>query len=62
MQPAADTHRTELSTRAHVLLLSGSFLLIFMGAGAQQASLVPYLEEFTDWSKLHRSLVIATVA
>ncbi len=61
MQPAADTHRTELSTRAHVLLLSGSFLLIFMGAGAQQASLVPYLEEFTDWSKLHRSLVIATV-
>ena len=59
--PETPEPASRLSTRAHVLLLSGSFLLIFMGAGAQQASLVPYLEEFTDWSKLQRSLVIATV-
>jgi len=59
--PETPEPASRLPTRAHVLLLSGSFLLIFMGAGAQQASLVPYLEEFTDWSKLQRSLVIATV-
>ena len=59
--PETPEPTSRLPTRAHVLLLSGSFLLIFMGAGAQQASLVPYLEEFTDWSKLQRSLVIATV-
>ncbi len=61
MQPAAQPRHPRISTRAHVLLLSGSFLLIFMGAGAQQASLVPYLDEFTDWSRLQRSLVIAMV-
>ncbi len=55
------SQQAPLTTRAHVLLLSGSFLLIFMGAGAQQAFLVPYLQEFTDWSKLQRSLVVATV-
>jgi len=61
--PAAQTPAEEprLSTRAHVLLLSTSFGFIFLGAGAQQAFLVPYLEEFTDWSKLQRSLVIAMV-
>jgi predicted MFS family arabinose efflux permease len=50
-----------LSTRAHVLLLSSTFLFIFMGTGAQQAFLLPYLEEFTDWNELQRALVIATV-
>lgn len=50
-----------LSTRAHVMLLSTAMGFIFLGAGAQQAFLVPYLEEFTDWSALQRSLVIAMV-
>lgn len=50
-----------LSTRAHVMLLSTSFLFIFLGAGAQQAILVPYLRVFTDWSELQRALVIATI-
>ncbi len=50
-----------LSTRAHVLLLSSTFLFIFLGTGAQQAFLMPYLREFTDWSQFHRSLVIASV-
>jgi len=50
-----------LTTRSHVLLLSSAFFFIFMGAGAQQAFLLPYLEEFTDWSQLQRALVIATV-
>lgn len=50
-----------LSTRAHVILLSTAMGFIFLGAGAQQAFLVPYLEEFTDWSALQRSLVIAMV-
>jgi len=50
-----------MSTRRHVLLLSAASLLIFMGAGAQQAFLLPYLEEFTDWTDLQRALVIAMV-
>ena len=49
------------STRAHVLLLSSTFFFIFMGTGAQQAFLVPYLGEITDWSRLERALVIAMV-
>jgi predicted MFS family arabinose efflux permease len=52
---------TGLSTRAHVLLLSSTNFFIFMGTGAQQAFLVPYLEEFTEWSAFQRALVIATV-
>jgi hypothetical protein len=55
------TPETRLSVRAHVLLLSGAFFLIFMGAGAQQAFLVPYLAEFTDWGGVQRALVIAAV-
>ncbi|MFW5868231.1 MAG: MFS transporter [Armatimonadota bacterium] len=50
-----------LSTRAHVLLLASTSFFIFMGTGAQQAFLVPYLGEFTDWSQFQRALVIATV-
>jgi len=50
-----------LSARAHVLLLSSTFFFIFLGAGAQQAFLLPYFEEFTDWSQPQRALVIATV-
>lgn len=60
----SEHHKAEpadLSARAHVLLLSSTFLLIFMGAGAQQAFLLPYLQEFTDWNELQRALVIATV-
>ncbi|MEA3403780.1 MAG: MFS transporter [Armatimonadota bacterium] len=50
-----------LSTRTHVLLLSSTFFFIFLGTGAQQAFLLPYLQDLTDWSKLQRVLVLATV-
>lgn len=50
-----------LSTRAHVLLLSSTFFFIFLGAGAQQAFLMPYMGAFTDWSRLQRQIVIAMV-
>ncbi|MGI5817833.1 MAG: MFS transporter [Armatimonadota bacterium] len=62
--PATDAtpeKQTGLSTRAHVLLLASTFFFIFMGTGAQQAFLVPYLADFTDWSQFERALVIATV-
>jgi len=42
-------------------LLSATFFFIFMGAGAQQAYLVPYLRGVTDWSRLECSIVIAGV-
>ena len=50
-----------MSTRAHVSLLSAAFMFVFMGAGAQQVLLLPYLSRVTNWSDLQRSLVIATV-
>ncbi len=56
-----ETQSSKLSTRAHVLILSSTFFFIFLGTGAQQAFLLPYLEEFTDWSQFQRALVIATV-
>jgi len=40
-------------------LLSGTFLLIFMGAGAQQAYIVPYLSRVTDWSRVQCSSIVA---
>ncbi|MGD9497620.1 MAG: MFS transporter [Armatimonadota bacterium] len=58
---AEDLPGTGPSTRAHVLLLSTTFFFIFLGAGAQQAFILPYLEEFTPWSGLRRALVVATI-
>lgn len=42
-------------------LLSGMFFFIFMGAGAQQVFIVPYLGRVTDWSTVRCSTVVATV-
>ena len=44
-----------------IFLLSGTFFFIFMGAGAQQLYIAPYLTECTEWSGLMRALVPATV-
>ncbi len=61
-ETSTDSDRNSgLSTRAHVLLLSSAFFFIFLGTGAQQAFLLPYLQEFTGWDELQRALVIATV-
>ena len=61
MSETADQPAARLSTRARVLLLSSTFFFIFMGTGAQQAFLVPYLREVTDWSQFQRAFVIAAV-
>ncbi len=61
MSEQRENESSGLTTRSHVLLLSSAFFFIFMGAGAQQAFLLPYLQEFTDWTQLQRALVIATV-
>lgn len=45
--------------RRDLYLLSATFLLIFMGAGAQQAYLVPYLSRVTDWSRVQCSSIVA---
>jgi len=50
-----------MPVRTQVLLLSAAFFFIFLGAGAQQAFLLPYLGGFTSWTDLQRALVIATV-
>lgn len=42
-------------------LLAAASCFIFMGAGAQQAYLVPYLRRVTDWSQVACGAVIATV-
>jgi len=47
--------------RAHLYLLSAVFLFVFMGAGAQQAYLVPYLSRVTDWGSLRCSSIVACV-
>lgn len=47
--------------RRDLYLLSGTFVFVFMGAGAQQAYLVPYLSRVTDWSKLQCSSIVACV-
>jgi MFS family permease len=54
--PAAGTH-----FRRDLYLLSATFVFVFMGAGAQQAYLVPYLSRVTDWSKLQCSSIVACV-
>ncbi|MBT5612783.1 MAG: MFS transporter [Lentisphaerae bacterium] len=42
-------------------LLSAAFFFIFMGAGAQQAYLVPYLQDVAGWTRLQASTVVACV-
>ena len=42
-------------------LLSTTNFFIFMGAGAQQAYLVPYLGRVTDWPRLHCAAAVARV-
>jgi MFS family permease len=42
-------------------VLSGAFLFIFMGAGALQQFLIPYLERTTTWGAMRSSLVLAMV-
>jgi len=44
-----------------VLILSASFALIFMGAGAQQQFLAPLFKTTTDWSPIARGLIPAAV-
>jgi len=47
--------------RRDLYLLSGTFIMVFMGAGAQQAYLVPYLSRVTPWSSLQCSSIVACV-
>jgi len=42
-------------------VLSAAFLFIFMGTGALQQFLIPYLEQTTTWGAMRASLVLATV-
>ncbi len=42
-------------------LLSATFFFVFMGAGAQQAYLVPYLGKVTDWSQVKCGSIVALV-
>jgi len=42
-------------------ILSATFFFIFMGAGAQQAYLVPYLQKVAGWTRLQASLIVASV-
>jgi MFS family permease len=56
---AASAQRKSLPARLHVL--TGMFFCIFMGAGAQQAYLVAYLQRMNHWSALECSIVIASV-
>lgn len=59
-EPLVETEPT-MPARTQVLLLSATFFFVFLGAGAQQAFLLPYLSEFTPWTDLQRGLVIAMV-
>ncbi|UCH36044.1 MAG: MFS transporter [Armatimonadota bacterium] len=42
-------------------VLSAAFLFIFMGTGALQQFLIPYLEQTTTWGPMWSSLILATV-
>jgi len=42
-------------------VLSGAFFFLFMGAGAQQQFLLPYLREATSWGTMRYSSVLAAV-
>ena len=47
--------------RRDLYLLSATFILVFMGAGAQQAYLKPYLVRVTDWSELQCGSIVSCV-
>jgi hypothetical protein len=47
--------------RRVLLMQSGAFFFIFLGAGAQQLYLSGYLQVCTDWTPVRRGAVIATV-
>jgi MFS family permease len=51
--------------RAHsnydLWVLSAAFFFIFMGTGALQQLLIPYLQQTTTWGAVRASLVLATV-
>ncbi len=53
----ADSPEVIARARRTVLLLSGTFFMVFMGTGAQQLYLVPYLRGITDWTPLMCNLV-----
>lgn len=57
----AHSPTTVVHFRRDLYLLSLTFVFVFMGAGAQQAYLVPYLSRVTDWSKLECSSIVASV-
>jgi predicted MFS family arabinose efflux permease len=44
-----------------LIVLSGAFFFIFMGAGAQQQFLIPYLKGTTNWGAMKYSSVLAAV-
>jgi len=44
-----------------LIVLSGAFFFIFMGAGAQQQFLIPYLKDTTPWGAMQYSSVLAAV-
>lgn len=44
-----------------LILLSTAFFFLFMGGGAQQQFVAPYLEQFTTWSPVQRTCVLAMV-
>lgn len=57
--PTADAH--DAWARRVLLMQSGAFFFIFLGAGAQQLYLSGYLAACTDWSPVRRGAIIATV-
>jgi len=48
-------------SRCDLWVLSAAFFFIFMGTGALQQFLIPYLEQTTPWGAMRSSLVLATV-
>lgn len=56
-----DEETRPLGFATHLYILSAMFFFIFMGAGAQQAYLVPYLRDVTQWSGVMCGGVLATV-
>lgn len=50
-----------LTVNPDLAVLSAAFLFIFMGTGALQQLLIPYLEQTTAWGAMRASLVLATV-
>ena len=49
------------SAPTELILLSIAFFLLFMGGGAQQQFVAPYLEQTTTWSPVQRTCVLAMV-